>query len=173
MPLAPVNLVPAVVSSIVAWRVYRRVRRNIGRQPYQPKRLLGRALIFAVITVVLAIFIRQTPVLLGMAGGLVAGMALAWFGLRLTRFESTPEGRYYTPNTYIGVALSLLMVGRLLYRLMLLYITPHASDMFNRQPAATMKSPLTFFIFGLLAGYYMVYLTGVLIRCRKMVPPKI
>ncbi|HLP77259.1 MAG TPA: hypothetical protein VK327_10105, partial [Candidatus Paceibacterota bacterium] len=173
MAAAPINFLPALVSSLVAWRVYRRVRRNIGRQPFQPRRLIARASIFAVITIGLIAFTAASElrVLLGLLGGLVPGIVLAWFGLRLTRFESTPEGRFYTPNTYIGVGLSLLMVGRVLYRLMLLHVTPNASDLFNRQPAAAMKSPLTFFIFGLLAGYYMVYLAGVLMRCRKLAPP--
>ncbi len=166
MTVAPTNLVPAVVSSFVAWRVYRRVRRNIGRQPFQPKRLLGRALIFGLICVVIGIFARQQPrVLLAFGGGLVPGVLLAFVGLRLTQFEMTTEGRFYTPNTYIGVGLSLLLVGRLVYRMTMLYSSPHP---LVPPTAGAMKSPLTFFMFGLLAGYYVVYFPGVFVRCRQL-----
>ncbi len=35
-------------------------------------------------------------------GGLVCGTVLAYVGLRHTRFELTPEGRFYTPHTSSG-----------------------------------------------------------------------
>lgn len=48
------------------------------------------------------------------ASGL-AGGALALFGLRLTRFENTPQRRFYTPHGGIGFAFSGLLIGRLAY----------------------------------------------------------
>lgn len=42
--------------------------------------------------------------------------ALGVYGLRLTRFERTPTGLFYTPNAHLGIALSLLLVLRLGYR---------------------------------------------------------
>lgn len=162
-------LVPAVISSLVVWRVYRRVRRNIGRQPFQPRRLWVRIGIFGLISVLLAgLSLEQIRVLLGLAAGLVPGMVLAWFGLRLTRFEVTVEGRFYTPNLYVGLVLSLLMVGRLVYRLTLLYGPSRTAG--QPAPAQFMQSPLTMFIFGLMAGYYIVYYLGVLVQCRKLKP---
>ena len=169
MATAPTVLVPAVLSTLVVWRVYRRVRKNIGRQPFQPRRLLGRIGIFGLITVLLAgLSWEHPPVVLGLAGGLLPGVALALVGLRLTRFEVTPEGRGYTPNLYLGLALSLLMIGRLVYRLTLLYAATHAGA---EPPAAQfMRSPLTMGIFGLVAGYYITYYIGVLVLCRKLKP---
>src|ERR1039457_4162710 len=122
MPAAPAILIPAVVSSLVVWQVYRRVRRNIGIQPFEPRRLMVRIGIFGLIGVLLAgLSLEHARLLLGFAAGLLPGMGLAWVGLRLTRFETTAEGRFYTPNMYLGIALSLLMVGRLVYRLTLPY----------------------------------------------------
>ena len=43
-------------------------------------------------------------------------MALGILGLRLTRFETTGEGMLYTPSAHLGIALSTLLVGRIVYR---------------------------------------------------------
>ena len=56
-----------------------------------------------------------------LAGGLVGGALLAGVGLKLTKYERTEQGFFYTPNAYIGVGLSLLLVSRILYRLAQLY----------------------------------------------------
>jgi hypothetical protein len=99
-------------------------------------------------------------------GGCAAGVALALWGLRLTRFERTAEGFFYTPNAYIGVGLSLVLVARILYRMEQLYLggaAPASNPSFAR-------SPLTLVIFGLVAGYYTCYAAG-LLRWRKREAP--
>lgn len=104
------------MTSLVIWGMYRRVRRNIGRQPLQPKRLILRIVIFSLISALFVFIGLEHPkVLLGFGGGVLLGVPLAFVGLRLTRFETTAEGRFYTPNLYIGVGLSLLLVARLAY----------------------------------------------------------
>ena len=160
-------LVPAAVTSLVVWRVYRRVRRNIGRQPFQPHRLTVRIGIFALISVlVVGVSVHNAQVLMGIASGLLAGMGLAWLGLRLTRFESNDAGHFYTPNRYFGLALSLLMVGRVVYRFTQMSGSSWSSA--QSPPAQLVQSPLTMCILGLLAGYYIVYSLGVLVQCRKL-----
>jgi hypothetical protein len=82
-----------------------------------------------------------------------------------TKFEVTPEGLFYTPNAHIGIALSVLFVGRVVYRMFVLYSTnPYAPQ----SPDDFAASPLTLAIFGLLAGYYVTYAIG-LINWRKRV----
>jgi hypothetical protein len=163
MPLNPSNVVPAVVASVFAWRIYSRVRRNIGRQPLQPKSLIVRIVIFAIVACVLLAFSVAYPrVLIGLSLGLVLGVLSALAGLSLTRFEATPEGRFYTPNPYFGGALSILLVGRLVYRLMVFSNFAQGSA----QAPGLMQSALSLFVFGLLAGYYIAYYIGVLARSR-------
>lgn len=160
-------LAPALVLPFIAWRVYARVRRNIGEQPLRPTQLVVRAVIFGVITAVLALLAwRNGAALAGLAGGLAAGVPLAWLGLRLTRFETNERGHFYTPNTYIGVALSLLLVARLAYRFVQLFA---AAKAFGAPPPGTLWSPLTLGVFGLLAGYYVAYSIGVVVRGREHV----
>jgi hypothetical protein len=63
----------------------------------------------------------------------------------------------------MGVGLSLLLVARLAYRI----ITLSGAVGQSRMESQLMQSPLTLFIFGLVAGYYIAYFTGVLARHRE------
>ncbi len=56
-----------------------------------------------------------------LAGGVGLGSLLGLFGLNKTRFEPTPKGLFYTPNAHLGIALSLLFVARIVYRLFEVY----------------------------------------------------
>lgn len=155
-----------VFAGIAVFAVWRRFRRNIGRQPFKEGVLRGRVVIFALIAVLcFAAVGRSVPMLESYVGGLVLGLALAWFGLSLTRFESTAEGRFYTPNMHLGLALSLLFVGRLAYRMMVF------ADASARPARPLGQSPLTWFIAALLFGYYAAYYGGVLTRARKLAAP--
>ena len=126
-----------------------------------PRRLITGIVVFALVAVLLLAVCAFSPRLLaGLGGGLVLGLPLAWWGLSLTRFEIDGTGRrFYTPNTYIGVALTLLLAGRVLYRVGVLYF----SDPAVAAAAPTfMQSPLTLLLIGVTAGYYIAYNAGVL-----------
>jgi cytochrome b561 len=114
-----------------------------------------------------AFSLLNSHLLIGLGVGLALGLPLAWVGLRLTQFEVTAEGRFYTPHSSIGVALTILLVGRLVYRIMLLSTISHNPT----QSPAFMQSGLSFCVFGLLASYYMAYYIGVLTRSRKVPSP--
>jgi len=153
---------PILFGSLIAWSIYRRVRRNIGRQKLQPRRITTSIIILTVVSVLLFGTSLQMPRLIfGISTGLLLGALLGVFGLRLTKFETTEEGHFYTPDTRIGVALSLLFVGRLLYRFWAIRNVTMASG-----GPPPFQSPLTFFIFGLIAGYYIVYYVGLFIHTR-------
>ena len=159
--MSPAPVIPIVFGGLIAWSVYRRIRRNIGRQKLQPRRALTSIVILSVCSVLIAVSsVRHPNMLLGFGAGLLPGIALGFLGLRLTRFETTDEGHFYTPSAHIGVALSVLFIGRLLYRMLVL---PGFSTG-SAPPTAPAASPLTLLIFGLLAGYYLTYQTGILIH---------
>ena len=146
--------------------MYTRLRRNIGRQALQPRRMTTRIVVLAVVTCIFAGFsFLNLRLLVGLGFGIILGWPLAWIGLKTTKFETTAEGRFYTPNATIGIALTILFVGRIIYRVMVLL--PAARNPTQLQPGAAL-SPLSFFVFGLLAGYYIAYYTGVLMRNRAM-----
>src|SRR5579862_2612340 len=114
----------AAVTAIVAFGVYRRVRRNIGRQILTAPRQYVRMGLFTVLCLVLAFLHPLQPIAVAYIGsGVIVGAAVGWFALRHTEFAATPDGYYYTPHLYIGLAVTALFVGRLLYRLVLVYDT--------------------------------------------------
>ncbi|HEX9046171.1 MAG TPA: hypothetical protein VF988_04030, partial [Verrucomicrobiae bacterium] len=157
--------VPILFGGLIAWSVYRRVRRNVGRQKLRPIRSIISICIFSIISLLLLGMARQhLGLALGIGGGLAAGGLLGFLGLRLTQFETTAEGHFYTPDTRIGVSLSLLFAGRLLYRLWML----RNPAMLQTQPQL-FQSPLTLFIFGLIAGYSIVYYLGLFVHTRDKV----
>ncbi len=159
------QLVPLMVIPFIAWRVYMRARRNIGRQLFRPSRLKVSIGIFSAVTLLFALAgLTYLPVLAALAGGIVASLPLAFWGLHLTKFEDTPQGKFYTPNTAIGIAVTALLIGRILYRVLVVAIAP---DLQTASAPQAFQSPLTFFLFGLSAGYYIAYQTGVLIRSHR------
>ena len=159
-PATPNYLPLLVLIPVVIWRMYSRVRRNIGRQTLSKWRPWVTMTLFPVIVILISLGAMSQPMrLLAMAGGIVAGAVLGVFGTRHTKFENTPEGIFYTPNAHIGIALSVIFLGRVVYRMFQLYsIDPNAQP----NPADFASSPLTLSIFGLLAGYYVTYAIGLI-----------
>jgi hypothetical protein len=162
------QLVPALVIPFIAWRIYSRVRRNIGRQPLAPGKLKVSIGAFSIVTLLFAFGgFFFLPALGGLVGGLALAVPIALVGLKLTKFEDTPQGKFYTPNTALGVGISMLFVGRIAYRFLVLNLW---TDLKTAQAPLPFQSPLTFFLFGLSAGYFIAYQTGVLIRSHRPAP---
>ena len=154
--------IPILMAGLIAWSIYRRVRRNIGRQKLRPVRITISIVLLSVVSVLLfSLSLSYPQLLLGIGGGLLLGTPLGFVGLRLTKFETTYEGHFYTPNTQIGIALSLLFIGRLAYRFWAVRNLAAAP-----QSPPPFQSPLTYFIFGLIAGYYLVYYIGLFLHTR-------
>jgi cytochrome b561 len=167
--LNPQLITTALLAGFVVWAIYRRVRRNFGRQPFNATRLYVRTAILTVIGALVVMASARNLDLLGaFVAGAAGGVALGYFGLRHTTFETTAAGRFYTPHTYFGLLITGLLLGRLLYRFLIVY--QGAQDAVQPSPnpfAAYQKSPLTLGIFGVLIGYYLVFNVGVLRKGRE------
>jgi hypothetical protein len=166
------SLIWLAVIALVLWRMYSRIRRLVGRQRSVLRRHVATLIVFPLLLVMLALSALRHPLsLTALAGGLLAGIALAWWGLQLTRYETTAEGYFYTPNAHIGIALSLLFIGRILYRVVQIgaFSAPDAAQ-FSGQDFS--RSPLTLLCFGTLAGYYVAYAIGIL-RWRSQAKPEV
>ena len=98
------------------------------------------------------------------------GAALALWGASRTRFETENGRRYYIPHTYTGIAVTLLFVGRLIYRFAQSSAAPAAAGgtATAAGPQAAMQSPLTVGIFFVLIGYYVCYYSWVLWKSRHI-----
>ncbi len=155
---------PILIGALFIWSVYRRVRRNIGRQPVAVWRIQIRIGLFAVIGGFIVFGVARNLELLGaLLAGVAVGAMLGWIGIRSTKFETTAEGNFYTPHLYIGLAVSLLFIGRLAYRFLTIYPTiQEAAKSGQDQSSAMQKSPLTVALFGIVVGYYIFYYIGIL-----------
>lgn len=165
----PKMVTPALMAALVAFAIWRRVRRNIGRQRVSPTRMRLRMILLGVVgALILLASARDTALFAAMVAGSAGGAALAWLGLRHTQFETTPQGNYYTPHTYIGLFVSALLLARIAYRFAIVYPAMQAAQQVNANPlAAYQKSPLTLAIFGVVVGYYIAYYAGVLVKSRE------
>src|SRR4051812_1629253 len=99
------QIVPALLIPLIVWRIYSRVRRNIGRQRLRPGRLRFGAVAFALLIAAVALGTRWFPEsLVGLGAGVAVAVPLALLGLRLTRFEISDGDKFYTPNAILGLA---------------------------------------------------------------------
>lgn len=164
------TLAIAAVVALIIWRTYARIRRWVGRQELTNRRLWITLTLIPALVLALAVGALTHPErLLVMAVTLAAGAGLAVVALRRTVFEATPQGFFYTPNAHIGIVLSLLFIGRIVYRLIEIgTLDPMAFLARHPQAGDFARSPLTLAVFGLLAGYYVSYSIG-LIRWRARV----
>jgi hypothetical protein len=159
----------ALIAPLLAWSVYRRVRRNVGRQELQPKRLWLRIAVLGAILAGFGWSSGSDPAMLGaMAAGLVAGLAAAWWGLHLTRFEFNATGDFYYPNTWLGLAVSLIFIARIAYRMVLLTSVQGDADALL---AASARTPTTLGLLALVVGYYVAYNAGLLRAKSRHAPP--
>jgi hypothetical protein len=162
-----------IMLPVLALIVWRRVSRQFGRQPIRRKRMIARIAIFSVLGAVLALGgLHRIALAGGLFGGVLAGAALGLLGLRLTRFEVDPrKGDCYVPNPWIGAVLTVLLLGRLAWRALVLWpqMQHAAAATAPMAPMGQASSPLTMLVIGLLIGYYICYYSGVLVHHRRFV----
>lgn len=166
-----------IMLPLLAWMVWRRGSRQFGRQPIQRKRMIFRIVVFSILGGVLALSgLHRIELAEGLLGGALIGGAIGLLGLRLTRFEADPvKGDCYVPNSWIGALLTVLVLGRLAWRMMVLWpqlqqaSTAASGPMtdYSGQPMGYTSSPLTMLVLGLYVGYYIVYFSGLLIHHRR------
>jgi hypothetical protein len=177
---------PVVATALVVFVIYRRFRRNFGRQLLSPGRMTFRIVILAVVgCLLLPTALRSGQYLAAILAGVVFGVGLGLWGAERTRFQMYGERLHYVPHTYTGIVVSLLFLGRLVYRVAQVYADAHASPGAHAyranaadpsQPfaaASLVRSPLTVAIVFVLIGYYGCYYSLVLWKSKHLKPEDI
>ncbi|WP_370680151.1 hypothetical protein [Comamonas sp. GB3 AK4-5] len=144
-----------VLLPLLVWRLRARWRRLVGRQRTSKYRPWISIAIYALLLGLIswACWGRWTA-LATLGTGLAAGGLLSRWAWKKTVLEPTPQGLYYTPHTRLGIALSLLFLARIAYRVVeVLWLLPPSDAGLH----ALVISPLTLAVFGLMAGHTMGY----------------
>jgi hypothetical protein len=142
-----------VLMPLLVWRIYARLKHAMGRSRSQLWRHWSAAMLLP--SAVLGLALAAWPDVLAVSclgAGALAGAWLGIWGIKLTRFEHTEKGWFFTPNLHLGLLVTMLFVARLLYRGLELYMNSRAAVPAPLQDFS--QSPLTLLSFGLLAGYF-------------------
>jgi hypothetical protein len=156
--LALILLVPFLV-----WRVYQRLKSQMLRQRSIMSRHYTGLLVFGAMLVVPATELGDRPFsLAALAAGALAGIGLATYGLRRTRFEDSPEGYFFTPPMRMGVLIGMLLVARVIYLGIEIYLNQGSS----RPNPRFSDSPATMLCLGITAAYFATF-SASLMRWRQ------
>lgn len=170
----------ALTAALVLFMIYRRFRRNFGRQLLGRKRLTFRIWLLGIVGGLLLIPALFSPLrALASAVGLGIGVALALWAAKNTRFEKQDDKLYYIPHTYTGMVVSALFLGRIIYRFVVL--SPSLFSVITIDAGATSpgdfggfstisNNPVTRGIFFILVGYYVYYYWYVLHESKHLKP---
>ncbi|PKR84446.1 DUF1453 family protein [Heyndrickxia camelliae] len=106
-----------VIIALILWIIYRRVRRNIGWQHLNQKKLVFRTILFFIIGLLFLTGGISHPIsLISDMVGIILGIILAYYGSRITSFEQRDGQLFYRPNVWIGSVVMFLFLARLIYR---------------------------------------------------------
>jgi hypothetical protein len=166
---------PFLLAAVVVFAIYRRLRRSFGRQELRPKRMIVRIVLLTAIAVaLLPMALRSGQFLWAELAGVVLGVGLGSWGAARTRFQMYNERLHYVPHTYTGIAVSLLFLGRMVFRIVQAYTLAHAplvagaTDPSQGFAPAMLRSPLTVGIFFVLVGYYVYYYSWLLWKSKRL-----
>ncbi len=168
--IAPSSFTPVLFMAGIGWIYYRRMRRQFGRQQWRPGAgRWVRMILLSVLLVGISVAAITIPdALLPVAAGIAIGALLGWLALRHTQIETVDGTHWYTPNPWIGGALSLLLVGRLAWR------WSHGAFMTGGSTATMQQAtPLTLAFITTLLAYYLVQGLGLALRMQRLItrPP--
>jgi hypothetical protein len=169
---------PYLIAALVVFAIYRRFRRSFGRQLLSRRRMIARIVLLIIVAcALLPPALRSVQFLTAEIAGAALGVSLGLWGAARTRFVMFRDRLYYVPHTYTGIAVSLLFLGRVVFRAVQIYTTLHAAHGARMVDAAgpangfappgMLKSPLTVGIFFVLMGYYVCYY-GLVLRKSKL-----
>lgn len=177
MNFNPQHFVSALIpAAFVLFFMYRRVRRNFGRQKLRPGYLIFRMVLLCVVGALLLIptFFSQELALMTILGTGI-GVGLAIWAAKHTRFLNQDGVLYYIPHTYTGMIVTALFVGRIAYRVFVM-AQPHAVITTDYQPgmgdfsylSGLYHNPWTRLVFFILIGYYVYYYWFVLHESKHL-----
>lgn len=96
---------------------------------------------------------------------MAAGSLLGLLGLILTRWESHPEGFFYTPSRWLALLLILAIAARLIYGWW--HAAHIGTPAIRHWLTSASGAQLSIAVAAGLIGYYLVYAIGVRLRIAR------
>ena len=169
---APSWLLTVILRSAGGLLLYRRFRNAFVRQPISAPKMMMRMGLLALVALLLLSHLPTAAGFMAASAGATVGLLLALVGLSRTRFEASAQGIFYTPNKWIGLVVSALLISRIAARAISIYQASAAMAEGAAAGAVFQRSPLTVGIFFVMAAYYIVYYAGVLRKGRRLGVPQ-
>ncbi|HSN16724.1 MAG TPA: hypothetical protein VLV87_00825 [Gammaproteobacteria bacterium] len=164
---------------VVLLILYRRVRRNFGRQRLNRGYMIFRMVLLCVLGALLLIptFFSREVLVMTLIGGAI-GLGLAIWAAKHTRFLKEDGVLYYIPHSYTGIVVTALFVGRLMYRVVVLSQSGYSVATMDTHMGpgdlggmgGIYHNPVTRLIFFVLIGYYVYYYWFVLRESKNLKP---
>jgi hypothetical protein len=159
---------------LIAFVLYRRVKRSIGFQKYSIKGMKIRRVIFVIVGLILLAVGFIHPILfLADAVGIVGGCVLAYYAIRHFVYEWRGELLYTRTHIYIEAAVLILFLGRVLYRVLTVaMLTKSTGAADDNQMAQYARDPITVAIFFVIIAYYLIYYSFLIRKGEALIVEK-
>jgi hypothetical protein len=159
MDLSITTLALLVLTPLLVWRVYTRIKARMTRQRSIVSRHYTGVLVFGAMILVPAAQLLDNVTNLGaLLVGAAFGIGWGVWGIKRTRFEDTPQGYYFTPPARMGILMAMILVARILY----LGVEIYANQGKGVPAPKLTDDALTMLCVGLTAGYFGLYSAGLL-----------
>jgi hypothetical protein len=169
---------PLIAAGFVLFFMYRRVRRNFGKQKLNPGYLIFRMVLLCMVGLLLLIptFFSTELAVVTIIGAAI-GVGLALWAAKHTRFLREDGVLYYLPHSYTGMVVTALFVGRIAYKVFV-NAQPHTVVTTDWNPGmgdlsflnAFVHNPWTRLVYFILVGYYVYYYWFVLHESKHLKP---
>ena len=155
---------PILISALIFFVFYRRIRRLFGRQKLSYPRVAIRIVFAGAIAVIFALM-PTAPLVIRLLG-VAAGLALALGSVIQTETERVDGDWYYQSNPVYGLIVVALLLGRIVSR----FIGFGGFESFSgsgwADGAPSMNDPVRRVLLLSIVTFYAVYNIGILFRCR-------
>ena len=163
--LSITTLALLVLTPLLVWRVYNRIKARMTRQRSIMSRHYTGLLVFgAMILVPLSQLFDNPTNLAALLVGSAFGAGWGHYAVNRTRFEDTEQGYYFTPPARLGILMAMILVARILY----LGVEIYANQGKGIPAPKLTDDMLTMLAVGLTAGYFARYSAGLLLWRRKL-----
>lgn len=162
-------IITILVGIIIVYRIFTRIRRNLSWQQLKPRRMGITTVLFSIIGLMfLAAGTLQVSTVISDILGIAAGVGLAYVGAQLTQVEKRNGYWFYRPNLWIGSLVTVIFIGRFVYRIVGMFSANQLGAAQSGNPwANAMWSSGSGWTSGLMLIMFAYYITYNLIMLRK------